>query len=73
MFGYAPGGYAATIARYGEMLASEGVKIETSVQRGEITVEAGLTDLAAEGRYALRAEIRDNGRRARGIESDSGR
>jgi protoporphyrinogen oxidase len=30
MFGYVPGGYARTVARYGEVLAAEGVKVETS-------------------------------------------
>jgi protoporphyrinogen oxidase len=29
MFGYVPGGYARTIERFGEVLAGEGVKIET--------------------------------------------
>jgi hypothetical protein len=41
------------------------VKIETSVRQGTITVDAGLQELAAQARYTLRAEIRENGRRVR--------
>jgi beta-galactosidase/beta-glucuronidase len=45
------------------------VKIETSVCRGEITVDAGLQELAVDARYTLRAEIRDSGRRVRQLAS----
>ncbi|MCX5670883.1 MAG: hypothetical protein NTU94_06130 [Planctomycetota bacterium] len=38
------------------------VKVDTSVRKGEITFDAALQGLAAEGRYALRARITDNGR-----------
>jgi hypothetical protein len=38
------------------------LQIETSVRRGEITVDAELQQLAPAARFALRAEIRENGR-----------
>ncbi|MGA3179179.1 MAG: hypothetical protein ABSF38_02420 [Verrucomicrobiota bacterium] len=38
------------------------VKIDTSFRRGEITFGAGLQGAAAEGRYRLRARVRDQGR-----------
>ena len=39
------------------------VKVDTSVRKEEITVEAGLQDLAPDAHYALRAEVMANGRR----------
>ncbi len=41
------------------------LRIETSVHRGEITVDAALRQLDPEARYRLRAEIREQGRRLR--------
>ncbi len=41
------------------------VKVDTSVRRGEITVEADFEGLAAGATYALRAEIREDGRAVR--------
>ena len=38
------------------------VRIDTSFRQSQITFEAGLRGLAAEGRYKLRARIRDQGR-----------
>ncbi|MDH7569733.1 MAG: hypothetical protein QHJ73_09120, partial [Armatimonadota bacterium] len=38
------------------------VRIETSWRKGEITCDAGLLDLPAEGRYTLQATIRDGNR-----------
>jgi beta-galactosidase/beta-glucuronidase len=39
------------------------VKVDTSVRKGEITVEAGFQGLAADKTYSLRAEITEQGRR----------
>jgi beta-galactosidase len=39
------------------------VKVDTSVRKWEITFEAGLAGLAADGQYALRAEVTDGGRK----------
>ncbi len=41
------------------------VRIETSVAASRITLDVGLEDLAAEGRYRLRAEVTDHGLRIR--------
>jgi len=41
------------------------VKVDTSVRRWEISFEAGLQGLAANKQYSLRAEVADQGRRAR--------
>ena len=38
------------------------VRVETSVRRGEITLDAALQGLAADAPYALRAQVTDNGR-----------
>jgi hypothetical protein len=38
------------------------VKVETSVQKWEVTFNAALEGLAADGRYVLRAQVMDNGR-----------
>ena len=39
------------------------VKVDTSVRRWEISFQAGLQGLAADGQYSLRAEVADGGRR----------
>ncbi len=39
------------------------VKVETSVQKGEVTFDVALQELAAEGRYALRAVISEKGKK----------
>lgn len=41
------------------------VKLDTSVRRSEITLDAALQGLAAQGRYALRARISQGGRTIR--------
>jgi len=41
------------------------VKVDTSVRKGEITVDAALQGLAADKTYSLGAEIMENGRRVR--------
>jgi beta-galactosidase/beta-glucuronidase len=46
-----------------------GVKVDTSVRKGEITVTAALPDLAAGVRYALRVRIRDRERTVRDFTS----
>ncbi len=38
------------------------VKVDTSVRRGEIALDAALQGLAADAQYLLRAQITDNGR-----------
>jgi beta-galactosidase len=38
------------------------VKVDTSVRKGEVAVEAALDGLAADAQYVLRARITDNGR-----------
>ncbi len=38
------------------------VKVDTSVRKGEITLDAALSDLAADAQYTLRAEVSDHGR-----------
>jgi len=38
------------------------VRVDTSVRNGEITVTAALKNLDANGRYTVRAEVRDEGR-----------
>ncbi len=48
-----------TATRAGPRIA--GSKIETSVRKGEFTVEAELQDLAPDGSYTLRALVSDNG------------
>jgi beta-galactosidase/beta-glucuronidase len=40
------------------------VKVDTSVRKWEISFEAALQDLVADGQYALRAQVTDNGRSA---------
>ena len=45
------------------------VKMDTSVRNWEITIEAGLPDLAADATYMLRAQITQNGRTVREFRS----
>lgn len=40
----------------------DGVKVDTSVRKGEIAVSAALDGLAADGKYALRARVTDGGK-----------
>jgi len=40
----------------------EDVKVETSVRRGEVTFSAALPGIAADGQYALRAQVNDAGK-----------
>ncbi|MGD0094652.1 MAG: glycoside hydrolase family 2 TIM barrel-domain containing protein, partial [Planctomycetota bacterium] len=40
------------------------VKVDTSVRKGELTLDAALLGLAADAQYTLRAQITDNGRGA---------
>jgi hypothetical protein len=46
------------------------VKVDTSVRNSEISIEAGLEGLAADGSYVLRARISDNGRDVREFTSE---
>ncbi|NCO93951.1 MAG: hypothetical protein COZ06_18395 [Armatimonadetes bacterium CG_4_10_14_3_um_filter_66_18] len=45
------------------------VTVNTSVRKWELTLGAGMTGLAPAGRYSLRAEITDNGRRVKDFTS----
>src|SRR5262245_22059482 len=45
------------------------LKIDTSVRKGAVTFNAALEGLAADGRYALRVEVRDNDRVVREVTS----
>ena len=47
------------------------VKVETSVRKAELAVEAGLEGLAEEGRYSIRAEVTRAGRPVRSFTSPS--
>jgi hypothetical protein len=46
-----------------------GSKIETSVRKGEFTVEAALQDLAPDGSYTLQMQVSENGRSVKSFTS----
>ncbi|HKB36663.1 MAG TPA: glycoside hydrolase family 2 TIM barrel-domain containing protein, partial [Gemmataceae bacterium] len=45
------------------------VKVDTSVRKGEVTIEAAVEGLPANGQYALRVELRENSRTVRAFAS----